>query len=450
MDWRFTTNFILLLIATALAIRLAYYAWRRRLGTGMTLFTLLVLAIAQTAALLFWLLVPWVGDNLSLMGLSSQKFTAFTFLISGMILVHFTLRFRLFDIAPIAHRAIVNSMTDGIIVLDKQDRIADINNVAAQIMEQPAEELVGKSFRNVWPNLAAIFSEALEESVEINSGSQESPCFYEVTVSPLYGWRQKQRGYLISLHDITRRKELESIREDMVQTMVHELRDPLSNSLFALEMLRGDMSFIDLPEGGQLLELTFAQTMKTLQLVDKILEIGRLNKGVDIVITRTAFTMQNLIERVINAQTSRTSEKHLTITYDVPDTLPYAWADVGLVERVIENLLDNSIKYSPGGGTIHVKATTFEGNRNSDAPKIMVTVSDEGPGIPNDFQEKIFDKFVTGSEKWSGTGLGLAFCKMAIKAQGGNIWVESDAGSGSKFVFSLPVSLEPALVLEPA
>lgn len=583
MDWRFTSNVFLILVATALVTRLAYYAWKRRPATGSTLFTLLMLAMAQwslaytleitstnlaakliwakiqflgvailpvawlifvleysgkesritrrnlvlliliplstfllaitneahgwiwrqttldlssnafpelqveygfwfwihtsfsylcltvaafillsswrrevaalyrwqTVALLFGLILPWVGNVLFVSGASPRELATFTYLISAGALVHFTLRFRLFDIAPVAHRAIFNSMSDAIVVLDAKNRIADVNPQAERIMERSATELIGETINEVWPDLYNRLQKG-EEPIELTLGSPECPEHYEVAISPLEDWRNTSRGRLVVLHDITRQKEMERKREDMTHIMVHDLRDPLSNSLFALEMLKGDLYDYNSPESGQLLDVTFGQTMKTLKLVDEILEISRLKHGIEMIVTRNAFSVAEVIEKAISAQIPRALERRIQLQYDVPEDTPLVWADMGLIERVFQNLIDNSMKFSPPGGTIRIAVEEIEGTSRTGETRLHVSISDEGPGIPIELQEQIFEKFVTASVKGSGTGLGLAYCKMAMSALDEEIWVESEPGHGSRFVFTLPVAFEPALVRERA
>jgi signal transduction histidine kinase len=126
--------------------------------------------------------------------------------------------------------------------------------------------------------------------------------------------------------------------------------------------------------------------------------------------------------------------KNLHLGYDVAPDLPLAWADSRLIERVIQNLLDNAIKFTDSGAEIHVKA----GLESEDNDWSLVSVSDSGPGIPADIRDRRFLKFTTARHQQSGTGLGLAFCKMAVEAHGGRIWVESQEGHGATFYFTLP------------
>ncbi len=422
-----------LLAATAILVR----CWRRETTT---------LYRGQAGVLLFVSTVPWFSHLLLFAGITSYDLTTFSFLIGAMALVHYVLRFGLFDITPIAHRAIVNSMTDGVWVLDTQNRIADVNAKAEAIVGQPANEMIGKSLDLVWPNLLPGRSAAAESPVEIRVDTEGPSEYYEVNRAPVHDHRGRLRGSLLSMHSITHRKMLERTREDMAHTMIHELRDPLSNALFALEMLKGDISAADLPESTQLLELTFDQTMKTLHLVDTLLEIGRLKNGIEMVVTLASFPIEEVVTQVASALGRPASKAGQRIRTVLPDGLPPAWADTAIIQRVLQNLVANSIEFSPQGSVIEIEVAAAEHPLTGER-ELHITVKDEGPGIPEALQQKVFEKFWSGSSKGSGRGLGLAFCQMAVKAHGQRIWVESLPGEGAAFTFTLPIAFEPALLV---
>jgi two-component system, NtrC family, sensor histidine kinase KinB len=340
--------------------------------------------------------------------------------------------------APATRDAVVNSMNDGMIVLDNQRRIIDMNPSARRIIHKSMLELVGKDIDQALPALSRHIDAAINQPLDISLDYPNSDRFYELSISPFFDGREERRGHLLILRDITERKQRENLRDDLTRTMVHDLRDPISNSLFALEMLKTTLAENLVSETQQLLDLTFASTAKTLQLVDKILEIGRLESG-EVPLSITTFSLPQMVEQIFLAQTPRALNKRLQLVNDVPDSLPPVWADAELIERVLKNLVDNSIKFSPVGGVIRITAVTAT-NKQTTEPSLLVSVSDNGPGIPASVRPQIFEQFVTGNHLESGSGLGLAFCKMALAAHGQTIQVGSQPDQGTTFTFSLPVS----------
>jgi PAS domain S-box-containing protein len=339
---------------------------------------------------------------------------------------------------PATRDAVVNSMNDGMIVLDPQNRIIDMNPSARRIMHKSMIDLVGKDIDQALPALSRHINEALVKPLDIALDHNDANRFYELSVAPFFDGVEARRGNLLILRDITERKQRETLREDLTRTMVHDLRDPISNSLFALEMLKTTLAENLVSETQQLLDLTFASTAKTLQLVDKILEIGRLESG-ELPLVLTSFQLNEMVDRVLTAQTPRALNKHLHLINEVPDSLLPVWADAELIERVLKNLVDNSIKFTPNGGVIRVTAVATPHNQTNE-PGLLVSVIDNGPGVPPAAQPQIFEQFVTGNHVESGSGLGLAFCKMALAAHGQSIWLNSEPGQGATFTFSLTVS----------
>ena len=340
--------------------------------------------------------------------------------------------------APATRDAVVNSMNDGMIVLYSQNRIVDMNPSARRITHKSMIDLVGKDIDQALPALSRHLNEAMVRPLDIALDHKDTNRFYELSIAPFFDGLEERRGHLLILRDITERKQRETLREDLTRTMVHDLRDPISNSLFALEMLKTTLAENLVSETQQLLDLTFASTAKTLQLVDKILEIGRLESG-ELPLVLTSFSLMEMVDRVLTAQMPRAINKQLHLINEIPDLLPPVWADGELIERVLKNLVDNSIKFTSSKGVIRVTAVITT-NDQTNEPGLLVSITDNGAGIATAVQPQIFEQFVTGNQIESGTGLGLAFCKMALAAHNQTIWLDSEQGQGTTFTFSLAVS----------
>jgi signal transduction histidine kinase len=171
-------------------------------------------------------------------------------------------------------------------------------------------------------------------------------------------------------------------------------------------------------------------------LVNGIMDVSRLESG-RMPIKYVQIQLGDLVAETLQAQGPLATDKGLRLESDVPPTLPPAWADADLIERVLQNLVGNAIKFTPSGGVVRVTARVGEGDP---LPVLLVSVSDTGPGIPSEIRGQLFQKFVAGRQEGRGSGLGLAFCKLAIEAHGEHISVESTPGQGATFTFSLATS----------
>jgi signal transduction histidine kinase len=215
---------------------------------------------------------------------------------------------------------------------------------------------------------------------------------------------------------------------------VHDLRAPLSNSLFGLQILQSHLHGQATAETDKIIEMMISNTEKTLERVNKILDTERLESQ-KMPLAFSAVVLADVIDNVLDAQGSRITDKELRIVRRLPQTLAPVWADFDLLERVLQNLLDNSIKFTAVGGKIVIAATTEDNT-------VYISVSDTGTGIPQQMHGYIFDKFTGESDK-GGSGLGLAFCKMVLAAHGHDIWVDSETGQGTTFTFSLSLVPQP-------
>jgi len=391
----------------------------------------------QAFFLVMGLLLPWFGLALHYSGLNIFNLMPLAFAVSGIVVARYALHFRFLKKTLLERHVVINSLDDGVLVLDRAMKVVDANSAAGQILARPLSDLLQRPLTAVWPDLAAqldAIAARPRDMVRIHDGRVR---YYEAHLSQLVDWRKLPSAHLLTLHDITDRKQAETLREDMTHSMVHDLRSPISNSLFALQMLKGNLEQdAASPDNHHLLDITFANTEKVLHLVNNILDVGRLESG-QIPLNRTAVPLDGLIRRVIKGHMAHAAEKQILIQYDIPTDLPPAWADSDLLERVLQNLLDNSLKFSAQGGTISLTAvslTSDDGNA-----RLEVSISDDGPGLPPELTHTVFDKFVTGPNKESGNGLGLAFCQMALAAHGERIWATNNQEQGVTFTFSLPV-----------
>ena len=216
-----------------------------------------------------------------------------------------------------------------------------------------------------------------------------------------------------------------------MSVIYHDLRSPLGNIVSSLDVLEGMIGKDETTRS--ILNIAVNSTNRIQQLVNSLLDINRLESGQTIT-TQTAVNPQDLIATAVKDVTPSAAGHHQTVETQIAEPLPNIWVDTDMLRRVLINLLENAIKFSKAETKIIIGA-------QKDKESVRFWVQDNGPGIPPSEHRRIFDKFacLKGRDKPGGLGIGLAFCRIAVQAHGGTIWVESKEGQGAKFVFTLPV-----------
>lgn len=234
-----------------------------------------------------------------------------------------------------------------------------------------------------------------------------------------------------TLRDISERKALDMLREDMMSMIYHDLRSPLANIISSLDIL--DTLLPKNTSITPVFQIAMRSTDRMQRLINSLLDIKRLEAGQPI--TNPKFTDMNvLLQESVEALEPTITSKRQKILLDVQPELPQLYADEGMLKRVVINLLENAIKFSPLDGDILLAASSHD-------EQLFIAIKDSGPGIPDEAQDRIFNKFTRLDAKTfpKGIGLGLAFCKLAVNAHDGKIWVDSTIGQGSQFNISLPL-----------
>lgn len=238
------------------------------------------------------------------------------------------------------------------------------------------------------------------------------------------------------LRDLSARKALDALRDDLMAMIYHDLRSPLSNIISSLDMLHMLMPQSD--KGTLQPVLTIAQRSadRMQRLISTLLDINRLETGQPITNQKTVNLLE-LMDESIEVVKPNIETKEQLLLRNYPKSLPAVFVDVDMIKRVLINLLENAAKFTPINGKIEVGGK-FDENW------VTLWIHDSGPGIPKDFHEYIFEKFtrIKVDNAPKGVGLGLAFCRLAVNAHGGRIWVESGREKGSCFFFTLPVKPE--------
>ncbi len=336
--------------------------------------------------------------------------------------------------------ATLGSLREAVLVIDGGNRVVLANQAlqeifphAARILGQRLEAVLRSvPFLNCVEDVRHGAAEPQQE-IEFVEGTQST--WVEVTgapIPPLDGG--KDPWALFVLHDITRQKKLEAVRREFVANVSHELRTPLSVIKGYVETLVDGHREMPLEDREKFLRTIARHTERLNSLLDDLLTLSRLestNPG----LRHELVSLPGLLNDILGDYRARPAAAAHRLHADIDATLDPLPLDPLKITQVIENLLDNALKYTPPGSRIDVLARARDG-------EIVVTVQDNGPGIPEADLPHIFERFYRvekgRSREKGGTGLGLSIVKHIVQLHGGRAWVESTVGQGSAFHLSLP------------
>jgi two-component system, NtrC family, sensor histidine kinase KinB len=238
-------------------------------------------------------------------------------------------------------------------------------------------------------------------------------------------------------HDISSRVELESMRQDLIAMLIHDLQSPLGNVISTLELLRFQLESTQEQDMLLLLLDIASRSSAHLQrLISSLLDISRLEAGQPIG-KQSAVSIHSLVDDAYEIEGPNFARRGIILERVIAENLPPVYVEESMVSRVLLNLFDNALKYSQEGQEILLESYVVD-------EMVQISVSDQGDGIPHDSREVIFEKFqrIKNNNSSQGLGLGLAFCRMAVEAHGGRIWVDDSPGGGARFNLTLPIASE--------
>ena len=403
----------------------------------------------QTRSLVIAALIPWVGSIVYTTELSpfpGLNLVPTTLLFTGLILLLTLTRYQLLDLVPVARDLLLEKMWDGMMVLDTQHRIVDINPAGRAFLDLIDKKVTGTVIDKVWPEAAQKVYEEAEHVAGI-SELAHGDRFFEIRVSPLNDNQAHIHGRLLIWHDITRRKQAESERESLIAQLEeanatkdrffsivsHDLKNPFNTIVSFSRLMLGSIETLSREEIVELTQELSKSAERTRSLLDNLLEWSRSQRGLIQVEARPLY-LAHTLATVTDWLTGQAADKSITIETDVTADA-VAWADAHLTETALCNLISNAIKFSHAGGVVKVQGGMKDG-------QAWITVSDQGVGIPPERLDKLFRiesvKSTPGTAKEQGSGLGLVLCKEFMEKQGGQITAQSTPGQGSAFTIVLP------------
>ena len=361
--------------------------------------------------------------------------------LAGTAIEHAQL-FAQMESARTRYRELFEDSIDAIFVTDWQGNIAEANRQAELWIGFDEESLhsmnvhhfheadykaLGKELANLKEGRSVSYESVLQ-------GQGNTRIDIEVYVHSIVVEGIEQLQWI--LRDITERKKLDNLREDLASMIYHDLRSPLANVVSGLDVLQMMLPPDLDPTIRSVLDIALRSTERVQRLANSLLDTSRMEAGQSIGNPEPS-SVAEIVQAALDAVQTGAQAREIKLEAAIVKGLPKAMADAEMIRRVLINLIENALKYSREGQKITVAA-----KRSGDF--IEMSVQDQGRGIPKNDQQRIFEKFArvqmgsTGSTK--GLGLGLAYCKLAVEGHGGKIWVESELGKGARFIFTLPAA----------
>jgi signal transduction histidine kinase len=350
--------------------------------------------------------------------------------------------------------AVLDSVEEGVLMVNANGVIILGNASVQKIADISLDDILGKSLTQLptpiqralglTPKQAENLIETLgtdrrgpPSKITIKNANEKSDKVLERFIAPVMGQGRRPIGWVFVLRDISEEHQLNQARELITETLVHDLRSPMGAVSSALTLLE-DV----LPDGDhdeitfQSIDIAQRSTNRVMSLIESLLDISRMEAG-SIHLELSTFNLHSLSVELFAEFKPQANDLGILLRNDVKPSTPHVHADREKITRVLTNLIDNALKFTPEGGIVMLSTETLSNQI------LAIKVSDNGPGIPNEFREQIFERFtqVPGLRgRRRGSGIGLTFCRLAIEAHGGRIWVEPSKDEGSTFTFTLPIA----------
>lgn len=330
-------------------------------------------------------------------------------------------------------------MTDGVIATDRRGKVILINEPAAKLLDVSRETVLSQPIIDVL-GLEEKYSydDLLEEreSVILDYSTKNNPYILRANFSVIQKETGFVNGLITVLHDITEQEKIEEERREFVANVSHELRTPLTTMRSYLEAL-ADGAWQDESLAPSFLNVTQNETERMIRLVNDLLQLSKMDNK-DYLLSKGWVNFTKFFNQIID-RFEMTITEHITFKRDIPSRSILVDIDEDKITQVLYNIISNAIKYSPEGGQITFRV-------KEEAERIVISISDQGVGIPKNTIDKIFERFYrvdkARTRNLGGTGLGLAIAKEMVVAHDGEIWAESKEGKGTTIFFTLPYEQE--------
>jgi PAS domain S-box-containing protein len=358
-------------------------------------------------------------------------------------------------------QALLNSTSEGVLMFNTDGEVVLVNPTAARLLNRPRHRLQGQALDPA--QAAAPLGYDPEELEQLlrdvrrlqrpdsrrtvyrvrarreENGEESRRRFLERNEAPVLSADDELLGWLIVLRDVTEQEERNEWRTSVTRMIVHDLRNPVATLISDLDLMENAVESGDVEKMRGHVQQARRGCHDMLDMIDSLMDMTRLEAG-QMILDEEAIRLPPLAEKVLERLQPLAQKKEIALSLEVDPQLPAVWADADMMRRVFVNLLDNAMKFTPSGGSVGVTLSKEVAFPQHEAGA-RCTVTDTGPGIPQAYRERIFERFTrvnVGGGQVRGTGLGLAFCRLAVEAHGGNIWVQDGPEGGSRFTFTVP------------
>ncbi|CAM3273124.1 cell wall metabolism sensor histidine kinase WalK [Pediococcus acidilactici] len=337
--------------------------------------------------------------------------------------------------------SVLGYMTDGVLATDRRGRITIVNEMATDFLNLENDQIVGKSILDILDLRGSVTLRDLLENQDpevLDLSNDEQDLILHASFALI----QRESGFISGLvcvlHDVTEQQKIDQDRKRFVSNVSHELRTPLTSMKSYIEALV-DGAWKDPNVAPNFLKVTQEETDRMMRMINDLLNLSRMDLGTAR-LDKEYVNLNELFNHILDRfdmilKNGEKSEKNYTIKRDFTRRDIWVEVDTDKIQQVLDNIMNNAIKYSPDGGVITCRLVETHNH-------VIMSITDQGLGIPKEAISHVFDRFYrvdkARSRAQGGTGLGLAISKEVIQMHGGRIWVESREGEGSTFYISLP------------
>lgn len=345
--------------------------------------------------------------------------------------------------------SVLMSIVNGVVVCDNHDKVIMVNNHAKKLLEVNEDDIIGTQIQQFCDTSGEFcFSEKIAEfkDTPLEDDGQPVPFNIEIDkriikclISPMFTRSNSYVGYIIVLIDATKDVEMDQLRSHFISNVSHELRTPVTVLRSYIDTLYNFGNDFDFNTQREFIGVMNQEIIRLNRMVNDILDFSRYESQ-NIRLEKSKQNIMEIVEDCVNQVQVLAKEHDLTISIMKEPDLPEIYLNVDSISRALMNIVSNAIKYSPDGKRIKIRV-----ERSRDGEYVEVSVEDQGMGIPEQYQKKIFDRFFrveNATHTVKGTGLGLHLVKVTIeKHHHGQVFVQSKEGEGSTFGFRLPINL---------